>query len=643
MRLFVLISALLLAMAGQAAAREVPIGDFFKEPEFRSVRLSPDGKHIAVTVPEKDRTVLAVLRVADMGVVGRWDYGPNKHFERVEWANPGRLLMWVSVKEDGKDFRVAVSDLYASNIDGTGRIGIRDGNYYELVSLTPEDPDTILVQRTIDATVMFKLNINNGNTNFAATAPWTVGGRFIVDGQGQPQYLYGQDQQGRNVTYANENGKWKSIHQSERGGATFTPLGISADGASAYFAKGEGGSPDVIVRVDRSTGQQAQVSANGTVPPSIDEYAPPRGLLWTHGGAKLIAARYDDGIPYWDFLEPGDPAAKLYAGLVKAFPQHMLDFINDSDDGRHILFWARSDTDPGQAYLFDRQTGKATFLLSNMQWIKPEEMSPMKPVDFKARDGMALHGYLTVPRGSEGRNLPLIVNPHGGPHGIRDYWGFNDEVQFLASRGFAVLQLNYRGSGGYGNAYEKAGYRKWGTAMQDDLTDAVNALVRQGVADRGRLCIYGASYGGYAALMSAEREPDLYRCAVGYVGVYDLDIQRDADFARFQFGRNYLRDVYPVDKSERMAQSPAYGVDRLKAAVMLVHGGKDVRVPIRNMEFLIEQMAKAGKKPDLVIVEKREQHGFHDEVNKVELYGQMLPFLNKYIGSGGGAAVAGSP
>ena len=642
MRLFGLL-ILLLALAGQVAAREVPIADFFKEPEFRSIRLSPDGRHIAVTVPEADRTVLAVLRVEDLGVVGRWDYGQNHHFERVEWANPGRLLMWVSVKQDSKDFRVAQADLYASNIDGTGRIGIRDGNYYDLVSLTPDDPDTILVQRTIDATVLFKLNINNGNTTFVATAPWTVAGSFILDGDEQPQYLYGDDQQGRNVTYARNGSKWEMIHQSERGGATFTPLGITADGTGAYFAKGQGGEPDVIVRVDRASGQQARISANGTVPPSIYAYAPPRGLLWTHGGSKLIAARYDAGIPYWDFLEPSEAASKVYAGLVKAFPEHMLDFINDSDDGRFILFWARSDVDPGQAYLFDRQTGKASFLLSNMQWIKPEEMSPMKPVDFKARDGMALHGYLTLPREGGGKDLPLIVNPHGGPHGIRDFWEFNDEVQFLANRGYAVLQLNYRGSGGYGNAYEKAGYRKWGTAMQDDLTDAVAALVRAGTVDRDRICIYGASYGGYAALMSSVREPDLYKCAVGYVGVYDLDIQRDADFADHAYGRNYLRDVYPQDKAERMAQSPAYGVDRLKAAVMLVHGKKDVRVPIRNMDVLIERMAQVGKKPELVIVEKKEQHGFHNEENKVALYGQMLPFFDKYIGRGAHGAPAGSP
>ena len=210
--------------------------------------------------------------------------------------------------------------------------------------------------------------------------------------------------------------------------------------------------------------------------------------------------------------------------------------------------------------------------------------------------------------------------------------GFNPEVQLFANRGYAVLRINYRGSGGYGNAFEGMGYRKWGTTMQDDLTDSVKWAIAQGIADPDRVCIYGASYGGYAALMSVVREPDLYRCTVGYVGVYDLDAQRDADFMGHESGRNYLKDVYPPTAAERMAQSPAYGVERIKVPILLVHGEKDVRVPIKNMHFLISQLAKVGKKPDDVIVEKKEAHGFRDLQNNVNLYTKMLAFFDKYIG-----------
>ena len=187
------------------------------------------------------------------------------------------------------------------------------------------------------------------------------------------------------------------------------------------------------------------------------------------------------------------------------------------------------------------------------------------------------------------------------------------------------------------------GYRKWGTTMQDDLTDSVKWAIAQGIADPDRVCIYGASYGGYAALMSVVREPDLYRCTVGYVGVYDLDAQRDADFMGHESGRNYLKDVYPPTAAERMAQSPAYGVERIKVPILLVHGEKDVRVPIKNMNFLVSQMDKVGKKPELVVVEPKEGHGFRDVENNVNLYTKMLAFFDKYIGPGAKASTAGTP
>jgi dipeptidyl aminopeptidase/acylaminoacyl peptidase len=201
--------------------------------------------------------------------------------------------------------------------------------------------------------------------------------------------------------------------------------------------------------------------------------------------------------------------------------------------------------------------------------------------------------------------------------------------------------MNYRGSGGYGNAFERAGYRKWGTTMQDDLTDSVKWAIAQGIADPDRVCIYGASYGGYAALMSVVREPDLYKCTVGYVGVYDLDIQRsDSDTAEIKAGQSYLNDVYPTTVAERRAHSPAYGVDRIKVPIMLVQGEKDVRVPIKHMNFLISQLKSVGKQPEEVIVEKKEAHGFQDLDNQVNLYTRMIAFFDKYIGPNAAPAAA---
>jgi dipeptidyl aminopeptidase/acylaminoacyl peptidase len=346
-------------------------------------------------------------------------------------------------------------------------------------------------------------------------------------------------------------------------------------------------------------------------------------------------------MPEVDFIDTTHPETLTVAGLMKAFPEHMVSLRGTSRDGRLLLVAAYSDIDPGTYYLFDRETGKAKFLLSARDWIKPEQMSPMTPFSFTARDGTRVHGYVTIPRDSDGRDLPMIMHPHGGPHGPRDVWGFNPEVQFLANRGYAVLQVNFRGSGGYGDDFERKGYRNWGTSMIDDMTDAVEWAVREGIADPKRICTYGASYGGYAALQSVVREPDRYKCTIGYVGVYSLPLMTtDGDIPRSESGRNYLRRVLPEALAEQQAQSAAFNVDRIRVPVMLVHGERDERVPMSQYRALRRALADAGRPPEVEILEAKEGHGFQELENNVRLYNAMEAFLDKHIGKPGAGVAA---
>lgn len=636
-----LLAVLLLLLPCLVQAREVPIRDFWKEAEFTEVALSPDGKHIAVTVPKEDRSTLAILDVDSNKVVGSFDYGKDQYFRSVTWVNNERLLFTISEKTGRFDFQVGSSEMYAANFDGSRRLIIPNGNYYGLVDALPSEDDTVLVTRSVENAFLFKLNVYNGKIIKFASSPMDSGS-FLVDHAGKLRYAYGVMNDGSQVAYRRDGDQWTQVHQSSRTGGTYLPIGFTADDKQAYVLKGEGGKPESLWLIDPVTEKGAVVSKNGTVDVSrgVLTFYPPNPL-WSGDGKTLLAVSYDDGIPYWDFVDPANPEDKVFAGLIKAFPGKVVDFSGVSTDGNRILMRVYSDKDPGQVYLFDRKTGQAKFLLSSMEWIKPAEMSPMKPVEVKTRDGMVIHGYLTIPAGSDGKNLPMVLFVHGGPHGVRDVWGWNPDVQLLANRGYAVLQMNYRGSGGYGNQYESAGYRKWGTAMQDDLTDAVRWAESQGIADKNRVCIYGASYGGYAALMSVERAPDLYQCTVGYVGVYDLDVQlTKSDTSYSESGRSYLNAVYPTSVAERHAQSPVYGVDKIKAAIMLVAGEKDVRVPIKNMYELIDRLEAVGKKPEEVVVEKKEAHGFRDVDNNVNLYTKMLAFFGRHIGSKQAAAAA---
>jgi dipeptidyl aminopeptidase/acylaminoacyl peptidase len=221
---------------------------------------------------------------------------------------------------------------------------------------------------------------------------------------------------------------------------------------------------------------------------------------------------------------------------------------------------------------------------------------------------------------------------HGGPHGVRDYWGYDREIQHLASRGFAVFQINYRGSGGYGREFLKSGFNHWGDTMQDDLTDGVNWLVDQGIADRKKLCIYGASYGGYAAMMSSAREPDLYKCAVGYVGVYDVDsFTTVGNIPGYRAGSAYLKEVIPSDPAIRDAFSPTMQASKIKAEVFLVHGKKDKQAHFNNYEILTKKFDDLNK-PYKSLVKFDEEHGFYKTENQIELAIELEEFFTQHIG-----------
>jgi dipeptidyl aminopeptidase/acylaminoacyl peptidase len=305
-----------------------------------------------------------------------------------------------------------------------------------------------------------------------------------------------------------------------------------------------------------------------------------------------------------------------------------------------MIVAVHSDKNPGEFYLFDTKTGQAQFLFASKPEIDANLMSPMLPIEFKARDGLTLHGYITIPASSNGKNLPLIINPHGGPHGVRDEWGFDPEVQLFASRGYAVLQVNYRGSGGYGTKFQDVGYTNWGTTMQDDLADGVQWAIKQGYADPNRVCIYGGSYGGYAALENPIRYPDLYKCTVGYAGVYDLTLQgKSGDTHHYASGKRAL-DVFHADSEDRQKQySPAYNADKLTIPAFIVYSGHDERVVPKNSEELMAAMDKLGKKYQ-VMYEPNEMHGYYKPEHRTDLYTRMLVFFDKYIGPDAAKAAA---
>lgn len=622
-----LVGGLLMANA-HASSTRVPVESFFRDPEFTDVTLSPTGEFLAVTTPRADRTVLAILRTADMSIVSSYDQGSNTHIDNVVWVGDERFLMSIfeqTGRFDGRTPRAVT----AANVDGSRRVTIPNGFTFQLVSTLPDDERYVLAARSIDGSFLYRIDTFTGDLRVAASSPLDMG-TFAVDRAGNVRYAFGQNDDLTSQTFRRVGDDWELIHTaSYRDGGSRVPFSVVGEGDDerVLMSISDSGEPTRISRVDPATGEEEVLARN----PRVDAL----DVVASADGKSVVAVAFMDGVPQYTWVDVEHADTKLMAGLVKAFPDHAVNVAGLSKDGRLALLNVYSDVDPGSYYLFNRQTGEATFLLAAMDWINPAQMSPMRPISLTARDGLELHGYITIPRGSDGKNLPLILHPHGGPHGPRDEWGFNPEVQFLANRGYAVLQINFRGSGGYGKTFEAKGYRNWGLTMIDDMTDAVRWAVAEGIADPSRLCTYGASYGGYAAVQSVVREPSMYRCAIGYVGMYNMDLWlKDSDVADRRAGRNYQGEVFPETSADRQAQSPAFAIDRINVPLMLVHGEMDMRVPISQFRDFTRRLEAAGKPPQVTIVEEKEGHGFYDFQNQVDLYNAMEEFLNQHIGTG---------
>ena len=603
----------------------VPLSDLFRDPAFRTVTLSPDGQHIAVTLPSDDRTFLVVLKIGSQRPLSRWDFGSGQHISQVRWVNNDRLIFGVSEKTGSFDFRVPTLNLFASNIDGSRRIQIPNGNTYQIIGRVSDDQDSLWVQRSIDGAFLFKLNTRSGRVVAQATAPLDFGS-FILDHEENIRYAIGRVKNNVIRTLRRDQDSWTVIAETPLGGdETLLPISFDAKNKRVYFQSSKEGEPRTIISRDPETGETSVISQ--------DPVSDPVDWIESSDGKSLLAIAYLPDRPRWDFIDTTHPESKILIGLEKAFPNKGIQFGNSSEDGKFRVFRVFADNDPGEYYLFNRDTGTAKYLLASRPWINPEKMGSTQPFSFTARDGQLIHGYFTSPPDSNRGPLPTVVLVHGGPHGPRDIWEFDPSVQALATRGYGVLQINFRGSGGYGQAFERAGYRNWGTSMQDDLTDGVRWAIESKLTHPDRICIFGGSYGGYAALMSPIRQPDLYRCAIGYVGVYSLPMMFEAgDVPKTAAGRAYQQRILPLTEAEQRVQSPAYNIDRLHVPIMLVHGGKDQRVPIKQMNYLIEQMKKAGKTPNKVFIKEKEGHGFQVPQNNVELFSSVLDFLDTNIG-----------
>ena len=620
-RRWVFILVMSISMGGLATgetAPQIPLRDFFRNPELSSLELSPDGKQVAFLAPVERRLNLFVQEVSGENprqVTDVRDRDIGGYF----WKNANTLIY---LKDDGGDENYhlyAVDIVSGQTRDLTPFPGVRSGIVDDLEDIE----DEVLIdmnQRRLDVFDVYRLNVKTGEMTLVAENPGNYIG-YLTDHAGKVRVALAKDaEQNRNILL------YRDTEQQEFRPIITTgfkdqvsPYFFSADNRHLYATSNIGRDRKALVLIDPATGKEIQTMF---AHPEVDV----GGAGWSRLRKVLTSVGYTTDKSHRHFFD--DKIRKIYATLEKQLPGYEVALTSIDKAEEQFVVRTYSDKSRGAYYLFNAKTGALKKWRDLSPWLNERDMADMRPISFKSRDGLTIHGYMTLPKGKEARNLPVVVNPHGGPW-VRDTWGFNSEVQLLANRGFAVLQMNYRGSTGYGRAFWEAGFKQWGRKMQDDITDGVEWLIKQGIADPKRVAIYGGSYGGYAVLAGLAFTPEVYACGIDYVGVSNIFtlMKTIPPYWKPLMAEFYEKVGHP-EKDEELLRSvsPVFHADKIKVPLFIAQGARDPRVNKAESDQMVAALAARGVKVEYM-VKDNEGHGFRNEENRFEFYEAMEKFL----------------
>jgi len=606
----------------QQPAPLIPMKDFFRNPVKSSFQLSPNGEYLAFMQPWEDRMNVHVQKIGEDKVT-RITESTARDIAGFFWANNERIA-FIQDKGGNENFH-----LFAVNIDGTNLKeltpfeGVRaqiiddleDNEHEMIIGLNKRNP------RVFDP---YRINIDSGEMKMIAENPGNIMG-WMTDWDGKLRIATTSDGVNTSLLYRkSESDDFKPVITTNFK-ETLAPLYFDFDNGDIVYATSNlNRDKQVIIKYDMANAKELEIIYQH---PDVDV-----SRLLKSKKRKVITgvAFYTDKRHYHFF---DNWRKDLQKTLQQKLPGYEVALTSLNKDETKVLVRTYSDRSLGGYYFYNLNTKEFKKLVDVSPWINEEHMAEMKPINYQSRDGLTIHGYLTVPKGMEAKNLPVVINPHGGPW-HRDRWGFNPEIQFMANRGYAVLQMNFRGSTGYGKEFWEISFKQWGKTMQDDITDGVNWLIEQGIADPERVGIYGGSYGGYATLAGITFTPELYACAVDYVGVSNL----------FTFMKTIppywepmLEMMYEMvgdpekDKELMTAASPVMHADKIIAPLFVVQGRNDPRVNVDESDQMVEALKKRGVEVEYM-VKDNEGHGFHNEENRFDFYNAMEKFWAKHLG-----------
>jgi dipeptidyl aminopeptidase/acylaminoacyl peptidase len=613
--------------AATSTAPLIPLKVLFGNPERTQPRLSPDGQRLAYIAPLDGVLNVWVGPVgSDAGggafepVTRDTDRGIRLYF----WAEDGRHLVYLQDKGGDENWR-----LYAVD-PATNRI--RDLTPFENVQARPLEknkrfPDELLVElnrRDPRLHDVHRLNLATGDLELVAENPGNVAGWVADVGMRVRGALsaYPDGGFGLLVRKTEEDDWHELLRWGPEDGLNSGPVGFSEDGARMFLKDSREANAARLVRLDLHT-EEVEILAED---PEFDV----SGVLVHPDTREVQAATVTRARTEWIVFD--EAVREDFAAIAKLHPGDFAVVSRDRADENWLVTFTVDDG-PVSYYAYDRGEKQGTHLFDNRPELKEYTLAPMEPVSFETRDGLKIHGYLTVPSAMGRKHLPMILNVHGGPW-ARDLWGYDPEAQWLANRGYACLQVNYRGSTGYGKRFLNAGNREWGAKMHDDLVDAVGWAVENGIADPERVAIYGGSYGGYAALVGATFTPDLFRCAVDFVGPSNLItlIRSIPPYWKTLVAVFYERVGNPETEKEFLeSRSPLFRVDQIKIPMLIAQGANDPRVKQAESEQIVAAMEEKGIDHEYLLFPD-EGHGFAKPENRLKFYAAAERFLAKHLG-----------
>jgi len=608
---------------GVSTSAQTPpdIDKFFPKLSFGEPTLSPSGKYLAMPDYSDDEHKIVIINVDSQKAIYSHKMGDLK-VNWVQWATDERILFsltfghdqrlsarWYTRDEDGKvtrDVTVTYSRVMAMNIDASEQMPMfsnannkvkKNQSLSRITDVLPNDPDHILMPAVMSSLTLWKVNIHTGEaTKIEKGDKKTRAWKTNKNGIPVVRFdRFGWGSSARIKVYMRAPGekKWEKVATvRQKDLQKFNPIAQTNDPSIYYVsARPDGYDRAAIFKYDLN-------SKTFLEPVSSNDHVDLYNAIVDDGGEYVGSIYFEDKLEY-DFLD--DTRNAHMQGLDNFFGNENNILISDiSANGRLWLLYVYGPREPGSYYSYDTQVKRTEFLFSENQELDESDLGKIEIINYVARDGQKLRGYLTSPARPRSSPPPLIVMPHGGPQ-LRDYYGYDSMAQFYTTRGYQVFQPNFRGSKGFGDKFEHAGYKKWGTIMIDDITDGTLHLIETGKVDKNRICIVGASYGGYAAYMSAIKQPNLYQCAVSMSGVSDLMNTIKFDLKKFKDAdetTDYLKESIGHPKKDKdllFAQSPISHVSTIQIPMLIIHGDKDNVVPVEQSRAMHAALLAAGK------------------------------------------------